>query len=504
MKARFPAVVAMHVVALLGLFLVALQQSAAAVPTNPDPWPRQMQITGGTLTVYQPQVDSWDGGFLKFRAAVAVKPSDGGQEVFGVIRASAHTLVDRTARMVSLFNFSLLQIDFPSLPDHGQRYYADLGRLLPAATTRISLDRLQGFLAVQKLTAKTVAVKNDPPEIIVSYRTAVLVPVSGYPALRTVAGTDYQRVVNTRALILYGPGGGIYLHVYDGWMVASALDGPWHVAQSVPAELNNIATDLAKKDVVDLLQGNGKTKPSLAVSVPTIHVAYKPTELVVFRGQPQFVPIANTMLLWASNSLNDVIIDTDNNDYYVLISGRWFRARSLAGPWSYVPGNELPADFRRIPPGVPSAEVLASVAGTSQAKEALIADSIPQTALIPRARRPELHPGLRRRAAVPRHRRDAAAICREFARRHHRGQSLELLCAAPGRLVHLHLGARALGRGELCSRRHLFDPGELIPALRDLCAGLLGEPGIRRGRLYPRLCRNGGGARRRRRLRHGL
>ena len=37
MKARFPAVVAMHVVALLGLFLVALQQSAAAVPTNPDP-----------------------------------------------------------------------------------------------------------------------------------------------------------------------------------------------------------------------------------------------------------------------------------------------------------------------------------------------------------------------------------------------------------------------------------------------------------------------------------
>ncbi|HSY85936.1 MAG TPA: hypothetical protein VLA85_05150, partial [Verrucomicrobiae bacterium] len=111
MKARFPAVVAMHVVALLGLFLVALQQSAAAVPTNPDPWPRQMQITGGTLTVYQPQVDSWDGGFLKFRAAVAVKPSDGGQEVFGVIRASAHTLVDRTARMVSLFNFSLLQID---------------------------------------------------------------------------------------------------------------------------------------------------------------------------------------------------------------------------------------------------------------------------------------------------------------------------------------------------------------------------------------------------------
>jgi hypothetical protein len=116
MKARFPTLLAMLAVALLGLFLIALQPSTAAVPTNPDPWPRRMQITGGTLTVYQPQVDSWDGGFLKFRAAVAVKPSDGGQEVFGVIRASAHTLVDRTARMVSLFNFSLLQIDFPPCP----------------------------------------------------------------------------------------------------------------------------------------------------------------------------------------------------------------------------------------------------------------------------------------------------------------------------------------------------------------------------------------------------
>ena len=116
----------------------------------------------------------------------------------------------------------------------------------------------------------------------------------------------------------------------------------------------------------------GRPKPSLATSAPSIHVAYKPTELVVFRGQPQFVPIAGTMLLWAGNSLNDVIINTDNNDYYVLISGRWFRAGSLAGPWSYVPA----ASCRRSSGGYrrqPAAEVLASVAGTPQAKEALIA-----------------------------------------------------------------------------------------------------------------------------------
>jgi len=59
MTARFRASPAILAIALFGIFLIALQQSTAAAPTNPDPWPRRMQITGGTLTVYQPQVDAY-------------------------------------------------------------------------------------------------------------------------------------------------------------------------------------------------------------------------------------------------------------------------------------------------------------------------------------------------------------------------------------------------------------------------------------------------------------
>jgi hypothetical protein len=397
MKARVLVhLAAFVVVAVLAAALpppASRNDALAAGPTNPDPWPRTMPITGGSLTIYQPQVDSWDGGFLKFRAAVAVKPGNGGQEVFGVIRASAHTLVDRTARMVTLFNYSLLQIDFPSLPDHGRRYDADLGRLLPSATTKISLDRLQGFLAVTKLTAKTVAdVKNDPPRIIVSYKPAVLVPISGSAVFRRLPESGLERVVNTRALIISG-GGEVFLHVYDGWMAAPGLGGPWHVATGVSPTLDQIADRLAKKDEVDLLEGaTAQSKPSLGTTVPAVYVAEMPTELIVFHGQPAFVPISNTQLLWATNSLNDVIINTGNNDYYVLISGRWFRAPGLAGPWTYVASSDLPPDFRRIPPGVTAAEVLAAVAGTPQAKEALIADSIPQTAVIPRRGGPSFTP----------------------------------------------------------------------------------------------------------------
>ena len=47
----------------------------------------------------------------------------------------------------------------------------------------------------------------------------------------------------------------------------------------------------------------------------------------MFKGQPDFVPIVGTQLLWASNTTSDVLIDTTNNNYYVLLAGRWFRGR---------------------------------------------------------------------------------------------------------------------------------------------------------------------------------
>lgn len=370
-------------------------QATARTAQNPDPWPRTVQIDGATMTVYQPQVDSWNGGFLQLRAAVALKPGGSTSEVFGVIRASAHTLVNKSSRMVTLFNFSLLHVNFPTLPEHGKSYFAAVSKALPGVTEQISLDRLQAFMSVEQVTTKTVPVKNEPPQILVSYKPAVLVPVNGDPVLRTIEGTSYQRVMNTGALIVYAPSGDIYLHLYDGWMQASALQGPWQVAANVPPALAKIAEELSKNGKVDLLAG-GKTtpKPSLKTSAPAVYVTTVPSELLVFKGEPWFQPIDDTDLLWVTNSSADVIMDTDNNDYYVLISGRWFHAPKLTGPWTFVASSDLPGDFRKIPASSPAARVLTAVAGTAQAKEAVIANSIPQTAVIPRKGGPAYKPNI--------------------------------------------------------------------------------------------------------------
>jgi hypothetical protein len=112
----------------------------------------------------------------------------------------------------------------------------------------------------------------------------------------------------------------------------------------------------------------------------------------VFKGQPDFTPVVGTQLLWASNTTNDVLIDTTNNNYYVLLSGRWFRGPGINGPWTFVAANALPPDFAKIPPHALAGAVLPSVAGTPQAQEAMIANTIPQTATVPRVNGPKFTP----------------------------------------------------------------------------------------------------------------
>ena len=66
-----------------------------------------------------------------------------------------------------------------------------------------------------------------------------------------------------------------------------------------------------------------------------------------------------TSLQWASNSESDVFFDRRAKQWYVLLSGRWFRAHGLNGPWTFAT-PDLPADFRNIPQDAPYHSVLSS------------------------------------------------------------------------------------------------------------------------------------------------
>jgi hypothetical protein len=362
-----------------------------------DPWPRQFKLKNATALVYQPQVDSWENNMLNFRAVVSITPSGSKQEILGVIWATARTQVNRVSRIVVLEDIKLTKSNFPTLPDQGASYMRALQQQSVPSQRTIALDRLQASLvASENVQPATVPVNNDPPQIIIAEAPAILVSISGNPIVRPVASTAFERVINTEALMLQPQGGGnYYLHVYDGWMSAGAITGPWSRATTSPTGIDQVATNLAKTGQVDMLDGgNMQPKPSLAKATPTVYVSQTPAEMLVFQGAPNFTPIAGTSLQWASNTTADVILDTGSGNYYILVAGRWYRAPALtgAGPWTYVASNTLPADFSRIPVDSPAGVVLASVAGTPQAKEALIANSIPQTATIQLVNGPKLSP----------------------------------------------------------------------------------------------------------------
>jgi hypothetical protein len=362
-----------------------------------DPWPRQFKLKNATALVYQPQVDSWENNMLNFRAVVSITPSGSKQEILGVIWATARTQVNRVSRIVVLEDIKLTKSNFPTLPDQGASYMRALQQQSVPSQRTIALDRLQASLVASgNVQPATVPVNNDPPQIIIAQAPAILVSISGNPIVRPVASTAFERVINTEALMLQPQGGGnYYLHVYDGWMSAGAITGPWSRATTSPTGIDQVATNLAKTGQVDMLDGgNMQPKPSLAKATPTVYVSQTPAEMLVFQGAPNFTPIAGTSLQWASNTTADVILDTGSGNYYILVAGRWYRAPALtgAGPWTYVASNTLPADFSRIPVDSPAGVVLASVAGTPQAKEALIANSIPQTATIQLVNGPKLSP----------------------------------------------------------------------------------------------------------------
>ena len=368
----------------------AKSPAAPAAPVPNDPWPRTISYQGATITVFQPQVDSWVGNKLNAYAAVRVQSPEKKDVDYGVIWFSARTEVDKVNRMVTLEDFTLTKQNFPTIANNGSAYANTFILNLPWSKT-IPLDLLETSLAVTNATAaqKTYQLENNPPRIIYSITPAVLALIDGSPVLRPAAD-NLQKVINTRALILFDSSkNAYYLALMDGWVEAPTIEGPWNEAKHAPTKALDKIRQAAEAN--DQNQPLGNPQQSLEQSYKdgeavTVYVSTTPAELLVIEGEPQYDTLPGTNLSYVSNTGSDIFLDSTNQTYYVLLGGRWFQTSSLQnGPWTYVPGASLPPDFAKIPSYSPKGDVLVSVPGTPAAKESVIANSIPQTATITRS-----------------------------------------------------------------------------------------------------------------------
>lgn len=379
------------------LLLLSSLQAFAAPPTAIDarPFPRQFTTSGTAFTLYQPQMDRWQGDRLQGRFAMSVVTgshtgADGRSADsldYGVVWFTASTEVDKAAREVLLRDVSFAKASFPTATGK-QDQYLSLARsaIKDGASFTLDLDQLESALAVAQVDAKTpsLPVSNDPPEILFAFGPALLILVDGEPALKPSGSAGVQRVVNSRSLLLE-QGGRYYTRFAGHWATAASLAGPWSEAGTVDAALAAAADQAVGQKLVDTLDDPPESlKASLAAGrFPEIAVRTHAAELIVVDGDPQFTAIPGTQLSYIANTGADVIVDgAHDHAWYVLVSGRWFTAASSKGPWRHVAPDRLPADFAKIPPDSPKSGVLASIAGTPEAHEAVIANGIPQTATV--------------------------------------------------------------------------------------------------------------------------
>jgi hypothetical protein len=188
-----------------------------------------------------------------------------------------------------------------------------------------------------------------------------------------------MRVVNTPFLILFdSKTKSYYLKGGNDWLKASDVMGPWDLNPYPPTSVV-----IAGSKLMDTSQQDDSNMD--LDKMPQIIVSTEPAELVVLEGPPEYASIYGVDIFYVSNTESDLFMHIDTQQYYALLSGRWYTCESLTGQWSFIPGGNLPGDFAKIPPGSAKDYVLVSVPDTVQAKEAVLETYIPQTATVKRS-----------------------------------------------------------------------------------------------------------------------
>jgi hypothetical protein len=355
--------------------------AVAGKPSDPG-WPRRFKGGGQEVVVYQPQVDSWDNYTkLHYRAAISLKAGSSKKEIFGVAEGDAETVVDPETRTVELKRTDY-SLRFPGAkPEEAAAAEKTVRQIVPPSSSFVmSLERVLALVdPAKQSTQQPVEVSVDPPKILYSPKSAILVMFMGDPQFKPVAKEqpDLMFASNTNWDVFFDTTDShYYLLNGDNWLTASdPLKGPWGAAAKLPTGVSKLPPNENWSDVSKNIPGKK------AKEVPAVFVTTEPTEMIVTKGEPAFAPVTGTKLMRVSNTDSTVFLNSADKQFYFLVAGRWFRAGNLSGPWAAA-SNNLPKEFAAIPADSAVANVKSSVPGTEDAKDAVLLASVPRTTTV--------------------------------------------------------------------------------------------------------------------------
>lgn len=177
------------------LAIVAPLEFAAADST----WPREIVTDKGTLTIYQPQPEKFDGNTLQGRAAASFGTKGAADPTFGVFWFSGRVDTDRDSGTSMVRDIVVTDVRWPDSKEEEQRKVAEfITGLMPKTGIPISLERLKASLATAEMEQKNVeGFKNDPPRIVVVEELAELLLYDGAPRSIPIPDSEFEHVANS-------------------------------------------------------------------------------------------------------------------------------------------------------------------------------------------------------------------------------------------------------------------------------------------------------------------
>ena len=337
-------------------------------------YPHTERFEQGSVQVDFPTLESWpEFRFLKAWLPVEVMINDDGKSQVGSVYVQATTGIDFEQRTVAISDLKVLKTRF-SDEDQSAIRTKLISQAFHGRESIVPLDVLLRLLPedfeIPDQGSDVALLNFEPPAILVSEKPLKLLSIDQKPVRAPIDGTDLEFVVNTNwNVFYYHPDEQWYVLNEDTWQQNNYLsDGDWTSTDKLPEDFGKLALNDSWPEVQQALPARLPQNPPIPFAI-----SLEETELILLDGAPRLEIINETGISYVSNTQSDLFKLADR--WYFLVSGRWFSNSALSGQWQTV--KDLPAAFAQIPSGHQKGHVLYSIAGTRQAKLALIEAAIP-------------------------------------------------------------------------------------------------------------------------------
>jgi len=147
-RSKTAAVIITAITLSLGGMTLAQQapgEPDTAAPDMASRWPMRTSAGDSDVTIFQPQLDDFQGDKLTARAAVSVSKAGQQEPVFGAVWLESRVATDRVARTVQIIEVNVTRTRFPGLDGPTEQSVAAAVRqaLLSRPVTRSRHRRLK-------------------------------------------------------------------------------------------------------------------------------------------------------------------------------------------------------------------------------------------------------------------------------------------------------------------------------------------------------------------------